>query len=120
MSLNFFDHRETITKNLVTFLRQKGYSKLSLSKLSDINRPTIDLIIKGEGLNSKQYNKQIIKINKTFDLPVNYFITPLISINPTKYNTYSDHVAVSERSPEVKELLDGLNNVLEIYSLYLK
>jgi hypothetical protein len=34
MSLNFFDHRETITKNLVTFLRQKGYSKLSLSKLS--------------------------------------------------------------------------------------
>ncbi|OMD92778.1 hypothetical protein [Paenibacillus odorifer] len=119
MSLNFFDHRETITKNLLTFLREKGHSKLSLSKLSDITRPTIDLIIKGEGLNSEQYNKQIQKINKTFDLPVNYFITPLISITPTKC-TYSDHVAVSERSSEVKELLDGLNSVLEIYSLYLK
>jgi transcriptional regulator with XRE-family HTH domain len=119
MSLNFFDHRETITKNLVTFLRQKGYSKLSLSKLSDITRPTIDQIIKGEGLNSEQYNKQIEKINKTFDLPVNYFITPLISITPTMY-TYSDHVAVSERSSEAEKLLDGLNSILEIYSLYLK
>ncbi|OMD60660.1 hypothetical protein BSK62_25205 [Paenibacillus odorifer] len=118
MSLNFFNHRETITKNLVTFLRQKGYSKLSLSKLSDISRPTIDQIIKGEGLNSEQYNKQIEKINKTFDLPVDYFIKSLISITPTMY-TNSDHVADSERSPEVKELLDGLNSVLEIYSLYL-
>lgn len=117
--MNFFDYREMITKNLVTFLRQKGYSKLSLSKLTDISRPIIDQIVKGGGLNSVQYNKQIEKINKTFDLPVNYFITPLISINPTMY-TYSDNVSVSERSPEVKELLDGLNNVLEIYSLYLK
>lgn len=119
MSLNYFDYRETVTKNLVTFLRQKGYSKLSLSKLSDIARPTIDLIIKGEGLNSEQYNKEIEKINKTFDLPANYFITPHISITP-RMCTYSDHVAVSEKSPEVKELLDGLSSVLEIYTLYLK
>ncbi|AIQ38007.1 transcriptional regulator with XRE-family HTH domain [Paenibacillus sp. PastF-3] len=119
MSLNFFDHREIIAKNLVTFLRQKGYSKLSLSKLTDISRATIDQIIKGKCLNSMEYNKQIEKINITFELSDNYFITPLISINPITY-TYSDQCADPEKSTEVKELLDGLNNVLDIYSLYLK
>lgn len=117
--LNFFDHREIIAKNLVTFLRQKGYSKLSLSKLTDISRATIDQIIKGKCLNSMEYNKQIEKINITFELSDNYFITPLISINPITY-TYSDQCADPEKSTEVKELLDGLNNVLDIYSLYLK
>lgn len=110
--MNFFDHRETIAKNLVTFIRKKGYSKLSLSKLSDISRPTIDQIIKGEGLESEQYNKTIEIINKTFDLPDNYFITP------TTY-TCSDDCVGSEREPQVKELLDGLYNILDIYSLYL-
>lgn len=119
MSLNFFDHREVITKNLVTFLRLKGYSRLSFSKLTDISRPIIDQIIKGEGLDSKQYNKHIEKINKTFELPDNYFITSHISITPTTY-TYSHHYVASEGTPETKELMDGLYNVLEIYSLYLK
>jgi transcriptional regulator with XRE-family HTH domain len=119
MNLNFFDHRETIAKNLVTFLRMKGYSKLSLSKLSDISRPTIDQILKGEGLEYEQYNKQIGKIINTFDLPDNYFINPLISIAPTTYTCSIDFLD-SERDPRVKELLDGLDNILDIYSLYLK
>lgn len=119
MSLYFFDHRETIAKNLVTFIRKNGYSKLSLSKLSDVSRHTIDQIIKGGGLESEKYNKQIEKINKTFDLPDNYFITPLISTTPTTYTCLNDCVD-SERDPQVKELLDGLDNILDIYSLYLK
>ncbi|MEK4236197.1 hypothetical protein [Paenibacillus sp. FSL H7-0714] len=120
MSFNFFDHRETIAKNIVSFLRLKGYSKLSLSKLTYIDRTTIDQIIKGEGLNSKQYNTQIIKINKIFDLPEDYFITSPSSITPTIMNVYSDHDVDSEKNAEVKELLCGLNNILDIYSLYLK
>lgn len=96
---------------MVTFLRLKGYSKLSLSKLLNISRSTIDEIIKCENLSSMQYNKQIEKINEIFDLPDDYLITSVTSKPPKTY-TYSD--------PKVKELLDGLDNVLEIYSLYLK
>jgi transcriptional regulator with XRE-family HTH domain len=120
MSLNFSDHRETIVENLVSFLRLKGYSKLSLSKLTDIDRSTIDQILKCEGLNSKQYNRQIKKINKIFDLPEDYFITSLSSKIPTIMNTYSDHDVGSGKNADVKELLCGLNNILDIYSLYLK
>lgn len=119
MNLNFFDHREKIAKNLVIFIRKKGYSKLSLSKLSDVSRRNIDRIIKGEGLESEKYNKEIEKINKTFDLPDNYFIAPLISTTPTTYTCLNDCVG-SERDPQVEELLDGLDNILDIYSLYLK
>lgn len=104
---------------MVTFIRKKGYSKLSLSKLSDISRPTIDQIMKGRGLESEQYNKQIEKINKTFDLPDNYFINPLISTSPTTYTCPNDCVG-SERYSQIKELLDSLDNILDIYSLYLK
>lgn len=121
MSINFFEHRETIAKNLVNFMRLKGYSKLSLSKQADISRPTIDQIIKGESPNPKQYNSQITKINLTFDLPEDYFITARISLTPTPAAyAYSDHSAGTAKNPVVKELLDGLDNVLDIYSLYLK
>ncbi|WP_313640562.1 hypothetical protein [Paenibacillus sp.] len=119
MSLNFFDHRETIAENLVSFLRLKGYSKLSLSKLTYIDRTTIDQIFKGEGLNSKQYNTQIIKINKTFDLPEDYFTSSRSPILSTITNTCVHQDAGSEKSAEVNELLCGLNNILDIYSLYL-
>lgn len=120
MSVNFFDHRETIAENLVSFLRLKGCSKLSFAKITDIDRSTIDHILKGDVFNSKQYNTYIIKINKTFDLSEDYFITSRSSINPTIINTYSDHDAGSEKNAEVKELLCGLNDILDIYSLYLK
>ncbi|MEK4290417.1 hypothetical protein [Paenibacillus sp. FSL P4-0502] len=117
MNLNFFDHRETIAKNLITFLRMKGYSKLSFSKLTDISRPTVDLILKGEGLEYEQYNKQIGKIINIFDLPDNYLINPFISLAPTTNNCSNDFLD-SERESQVKELLDGLDNILDIYSLY--
>lgn len=120
MNLNFSEHRETIAENLVTFLRLKGYSKLSLSKLTNIDRNTIDQIINGKGLYSKQYNTKIIKINKTFDLPEDYFISSGSPTMSTTTNTYAHQDSGSEKSAEVKELLCGLNNILDLYSLYMK
>lgn len=120
MTINYFEHRETIAKNVLNFLRLKGFSKLSLSKQTGISRPTIDQIIKGESPSPKQYNSQIEKINHAFALPEDYFITsrPLSSAPPAY--AYSDHSAGSAKDPMVRELLDGLDNILDIYSLYLR
>ncbi len=68
MIYNYFDFRELIAKNLLSFLSQRGYSKLSFSKLTDISRPTIDQILKGESPSPKQYNSQITKINEMLHL----------------------------------------------------
>ncbi|MFD0717648.1 helix-turn-helix domain-containing protein [Paenibacillus sp. GCM10027626] len=121
MSINFFEHQKTIAKNLVTFIRVKGYSKLSLSKLTGISRPTIDQILKGESPSQTTYNGQITKINQTFDLPDDYFITAQSTSSlslPLSY-AYSDHSYGEEKSEQTNELLEGLDNVLDIYSMYV-
>lgn len=122
MSLNFYDYRETISKNLIAFIRSRGYSKLSLSKLTEISRPTIDLILKGESPNQTIYNSQIAKINETFDLPEDYFITaiPVAVTPPPLAYAYSDHGNDHERSDLAKEALFGLDCILDVYSMYLK
>ncbi|MGO0063318.1 helix-turn-helix domain-containing protein [Brevibacillus fluminis] len=121
MSINFFEHQKTIAKNLLTFIRVKGHSKLSLSKLTGISRPTIDQLLKGESPSQTTYNGQIAKINQTFELPDDYFITaqstPSLT-HPLAY-AYSDHRVGMEKSEKAKELLEGLDNVLDIYSMYV-
>lgn len=122
MNINFFEHQETIAKNLLTFIRLKGFSKLSLNKQTGISRPTIDQILKAESPNPTIYNAQIAKINETFDLPRDYFLkSPEISLTPSRpAYAFSDHGTDTERSSTAKELLDGLDNILDIYSMYLK
>lgn len=120
MSINFFDHRQTIAKNLIAFLRFKGYSKLSFSKLTGISRPTIDQILKGESPSPAIYNSQLTKINQAFDFSEDYLVkaqaTPIPSPPPTY--AYSDR-RVGEKSPQAQELLEGLDNILDIYSMYV-
>ncbi|MGR6545718.1 helix-turn-helix domain-containing protein [Paenibacillus tundrae] len=102
-------------------MRFKGYTKLSLSKLTGISRPTIDQILKAESPNSNIYNTQISKINQTFELPSDYFLESRITITPPEpVYAYSDHGAGEERSERAQHLLDGLDNILDIYALYLK
>lgn len=102
MSINFFEHQKTIAKNLVTFIRVKGYTKLSLSKLTGISQPTIDQILKGESPSQTTYNGQITKINQTFNLPDNYFITaqstPSIALPLPHFHCAEVHDAISRHT----------------------
>lgn len=122
MIYNYFDFRQLIAKNLLSFLRQRGYSKLSFSKLTDISRPTIDQILKGESPSPKQYNSQITKINEMLHLPDDYFI--VFRDEPVTTSCYayafSDHGQDANKSPKTMELLNALDNILDVYSLYLK
>ncbi|MBW7475772.1 XRE family transcriptional regulator [Paenibacillus oenotherae] len=122
MNYNYFDYRESIAENLISFLRQRGFSKLSFSKLTNISRPTIDQILKGESPSPKQYNSQITKINETFQLPDDYFIVfqeePMTT---SRYAyAYSDHGRDADKSPKTMELLNALDDILDVYSIYLK
>ncbi|MDT3428715.1 transcriptional regulator with XRE-family HTH domain [Paenibacillus forsythiae] len=122
MTINFFEHQDTVAQNLITFIRLKGYSKLSLSKLTGISRPTIDQILKCESPNQTTYNAQITKINEVFGLREDFFLTaqPVAFSPALPFYAFSDHGSGSERSPQARELLEGLDNVLDIYSMYLK
>lgn len=121
LNINYFDHQENIAKHLIEFIRYRGFSKLSLSKQTEISRPTIDQILKANSPNPTTYNAQIRKINETFNLPEDYFLTSKIQItSPTSIYAYSDNKDTkNERSAVAQDLLDGLDNILDIYSLYL-
>jgi transcriptional regulator with XRE-family HTH domain len=116
MRINFFEHQNTIAKNLLVFIRERGFSKLSLSKLTNISRPLIDQILNSNVPNQTLYNTLVRKINKTFDLPFDYFL----SLNKNS-NVVLDHTddEKPQKSLRAQELHDALNDILDIYSMYI-
>ncbi|WP_218091126.1 hypothetical protein [Paenibacillus solanacearum] len=115
MDADIFEHRDIIAKNIIAFMRQRGYSRLSLSKLAGIPRAEIDKLLNPDYPNSR-LGMFVKKIIDAFDLPSDYFQNANTnSISPTKRNRYNNR-----RNPKAIELFEGLENVLDIYSMYLK
>lgn len=110
----YYDYRNNIADNLIEFMRVRGYSRLSLSKLTGLSRNTVEDIFNGKSNDRKIYDYQIIQINQTFELPPDYFLNS----QKTQLNVL-DNVD-SEKTRLVKDLFDGLENVLDIFSMYLK
>ncbi|MBP1153930.1 MULTISPECIES: helix-turn-helix domain-containing protein [unclassified Paenibacillus] len=110
MAFTYYEHQEAIAKKLIALMRQRGCSRLSLSILSGILRPAIDQLLNGGNSNVIRYNSQILQINQAFDLPADYFL---------KNECSSALHVLTLRTPEAQDLLDGLDNILDIYSMYL-
>ncbi|GBF73425.1 transcriptional regulator [Paenibacillus sp. 598K] len=122
--VNYFDHKQTIAKNLHNFLVEEGYSKRSFSTLTGISRPTIDLILKGESPSPTTFNAQILKINEILQLSPEQLIEVPRTFNNTQKvqkpaYSYSDHGIDEEKNERAQDLLNGLDNVLDIYSMYV-
>ncbi|RIX60040.1 hypothetical protein D3P08_00140 [Paenibacillus nanensis] len=118
MGVNYYNHQETVAKNLIAIMRKKGYSRQTISKLTDIPRSAIDslLLRGGENINESVYNSYIIQINQTFGFAEDYFLkeTPKPNYSPPAPPTKT------ERSARTQELLNGLDIILDIYSMYKK
>jgi len=121
--MELFKHRETIGKNLETFIRLKGYSKSSFSKLTDISRPTLNQILSGDSPSPKTFEQQIGRITNSLDLPLDYFLSEPV-ITPERWRVPMTHH--SDRAPNgdrdditAKQLLNDLDDLMSIASLYL-
>lgn len=115
MTVNYIDHQETIAKNMVSYMREKGYSRLSLSKLSGIARPEIDRILSTQNTDEYVYSAQIMQIKHKLNLTDDYILTATeIDLLP------SPPIVDEGRSELAQEMLDGLDQILDIYSIYLK
>lgn len=120
--MELFSCRENIGKNISTYLRLKGYSKSSFSKLTDISRPTINQILSGDSPSPTIYEDQINRITNALDLPLDYFLTePVISLEKwrTPMIQHSDRAPNGERDKIARELLNDLDDLMSIASLYL-
>lgn len=115
MTANYYENQDTIAKNLIAFMREKGYSRLTLSKLSGIDRTEINQILSSRNGDESVYSSQMKQINQTFGLPDGYLLTSI------QIDTFSPTAIVNnERSELAQELFDDLENLLDVYSMYIK
>lgn len=115
-----FDNRKVIGNNLLQLIKEKGYSKLSFSKIVDISRPTLDKIIKGEVDSKTTFISHIKKIIDKKIISIEEFMNYKdIDNNNDIVTMYSDNAPENyKRKDNTKELfmiLDDLINLSEIY-----
>jgi transcriptional regulator with XRE-family HTH domain len=123
MEVNYFIYKDLVASNIISLMRSKGYSRLSLSKLTGVSRLDIDQILKSESSTAEAvYNSNISKINDSLGLPSDFLLKSQVataSLDST-VNACSCDGVDSQRSPEVQILMDGLENCLDIFSMYMK
>ncbi|MFS0871090.1 MULTISPECIES: hypothetical protein [Paenibacillus] len=115
--VNYYDHQQTVKECLLAFMRQKGYSRLTFSKLTNIPRRAINqLMLQGGGnIDKSEYNAYIVQINQTFNFAEDYLLTTREGVKSSTISSVK-----SERSPEAEEAHFGLECILDIYSMYIK
>ncbi|WP_405157928.1 hypothetical protein [Paenibacillus sp. FSL H8-0283] len=115
--VNYYNHQQTVKESIIGFMRQKGYSRSTFAKLTNIPRTAIDqLLLQGRGnIDTLTYNAYILQINRRF----NFAEYDLLKITP-KPNLFPSPPAQTERSALAQEALDGLEQILDVFSMYYK
>ncbi|KQL33471.1 hypothetical protein AN959_17460 [Psychrobacillus sp. FJAT-21963] len=116
--------RKKIGKNIISFIRLKGYTITSLSRLTGISASTLHCIVAGEMSKHEIYHNNMVKITESLNLPLNFFLEPLSmekerwQISTTKYILTSS--SSTRRSELAQTLLDDLDELLIIAAFYIK
>ncbi|QZN76224.1 hypothetical protein [Paenibacillus sp. DR312] len=118
--VNYYNHQQTVKDSIIAFMRQKGYSRSTLSKLTNIPRSAIDqLLLQGEeDIDISTYNAYILQINQRFNFPEEN----LLKVEP-KPNLLPPPHAQPEKNARTQEIFDGFNGleeILDIFQMYLK
>ncbi|WP_123054478.1 helix-turn-helix domain-containing protein [Clostridium sp. JN-1] len=115
-----YDNRYKIGSNLLQFIKDNGYTKSSISKLTGVSILTIDKLIKGEIDNNKILKKQVDKII----IILNIKLEELINYNYEE-SKGNQKIAASDNAAEEYELSDKdkrifgfLDDIIDIYEVY--
>lgn len=57
-----FENRKKVGENILSIIKDNGYTKSSFARITDISRPTLDKLINGEIDNKATYTTHIQKI----------------------------------------------------------
>jgi predicted transcriptional regulator len=116
-----FENRKLIGKNILNIIKDNGYTKSSFSRLTNISRPTLDKLIKGEVDSLATFKTHVRKILETQDMNEEQ----LLNYVP-KYNAKKELVfALSDNAPEnhalnpkVQEMFGILEDIVHMCELY--
>ena len=116
-----YDNRYKIGENLLNFIKDNGYTKSSISKLTGVSRPTFDKLIKGEIDNNTTLKSHIDKIVMAFNITVEQLIkyehieSRNNEIMVASNNAPEEH-EISEKGKKMFAFLEDIVDLCEIYS----
>ncbi|WP_139905795.1 helix-turn-helix domain-containing protein [Clostridium thermarum] len=116
-----FENRKLIGENILNIIKDNGYTKSSFSRLTNISRPTLDKLIKGEVDSLATFKTHIQKILDSQDMDEEQ----LLNYVP-KYKTKKELVfALSDNAPEnhalkpnAQEMFGILEDIVHMCELY--
>lgn len=116
-----FENRKLIGENILNIIKDNGYTKSSFSRLTDISRPTLDKLIKGEIDSLATFKTHIQKILESQNMNEEQ----LLNYVP-KYKSKKEPVfALSDNAPEnhtlnpkAQEMFGILEDIVHMCELY--
>lgn len=118
MTLYPYQIRKEIGQNMIAYIRLRGYTLTSISRLSGISASTLHFIIEGKMSKHDQYHENMIKITESLNLPLTYFLEPL-NITRERWQITTTFSS-TKRSELAQTLLNDLDELLSIAAFYIK
>jgi transcriptional regulator with XRE-family HTH domain len=114
---DLFDQRSLVGTKLKDCLKDRGYTKVSFSKETDISRPTLDKILSGKINNKSTFSRHIEKILSVLNLSADelLFFESIPKANGAVYFQNSDDYRMSETAKKQFGLLRDIVGLCEIY-----
>jgi len=116
-----FDNRKIVGENILNIIKDNGYTKSSFSRLTNISRPTLDKLIKGDIDSLATFKTHIQKILESQDINEEQLLNYAPKYKPKKEPIF----ALSDNAPEnhilkpkTREMFDILNDIVHLCELY--
>ena len=116
-----FEKRTIVGENLLSIIRDNGYTKSSFAKAIDITRPTLDRLLAGEIESLTKYRQYIEKITGTQEMTEEQLLNyaPKYSANNEpvlvhSFNAPHNH-EIKGPAKEMFSILDDILNICEVY-----
>lgn len=113
-----FENRTLAASKLKAVLRERGFSKVSFCKKTDISRPTLDRILNAEIDNKSTFDRHFQKILTALNLDVNDFL--LFEERPQEVAAVYSSTAPADHqmSEKAHKQYDLLQDVLDLCFIY--
>lgn len=116
-----FENRKLTGENILNIIKDNGYTKSSFSRLTDISRPTLDKLIKGEVDSLATFKTHVQKILESQNMDEEQLMNYVPRYNTKKGlvfalsdNAPDNHVL----SPKAQEMFGILDDIVHMYELY--
>ncbi|WP_342567769.1 XRE family transcriptional regulator [Psychrobacillus sp. FSL K6-4046] len=118
MTLYPYQIRKEIGQNMLSYIRCKGYTLTSISRISGISASTLHFIIEGKMSKHNHYHENMRKITESLNLPLTFFLEPP-TMNRERWQITTKSSS-TKRSELAQTLLNDLDELLSIAAFYIK